>query len=168
MGQCGTDWSIVCRRVQWTCLAHLPRVEAALDRSTSCVLPNKASKACARVAILGKSHPSKNRNLSRLISNLSRVNWSSERNSVYCFSTVFTLFQQREVPGVDKYLSVPSTCLPRNLSCLVFESSNTFLTYTCFTVQCHCRGCSAVETCPQDRSQQQSRRSTEGLADVGL
>jgi len=26
---------------------------------------------------------------------------------------------------------LPSTCLPRNLPCLVFESSNTFLTYTC-------------------------------------
>jgi hypothetical protein len=44
-----------------------------------------------RVAILGKSHPAKNRNLSRLISNLSRLNWPSERNSVHWFSTVFNL-----------------------------------------------------------------------------
>jgi hypothetical protein len=42
---------------------------------------------------LGKSHPAKNRNLSRLISNLIRLNWSSS-------------------------------------PCSVFESSNTFLTYT--------------------------------------
>jgi len=73
-----------------------------------------------RVVILGKSHPAKNRKLSRLISNLSLLNWSSERNSVHCFSTVFTLLQQQEVP---------STCLPRNLPCLVFECINTFLTY---------------------------------------
>jgi hypothetical protein len=65
----------------------------------------------------------KNRNLSRLTSNLSRENWSSEHRvfSVYCFSTVFTLLQPQEVR---------STCLPRNLPCLVFESSNTFLTDT--------------------------------------
>ena len=56
--------------------------------------------------------PAKNRNLNRLISNLSRLNWSSERNSVYCFSTVFTLTQ---------YQGMPSTCLPRNLPCLVLS-----------------------------------------------
>jgi hypothetical protein len=50
-----------------------------------------AKTAGHRVVILGKSQPAKNRNLSRLISNLSRINWSSERNTVYCFSTVFTL-----------------------------------------------------------------------------
>ena len=50
-----------------------------------------------RVAILGKSNLSKNCNLNLL-------NWSSERNSVHCFSTVFTLLQQQEVP---------STCQPR-------------------------------------------------------
>jgi hypothetical protein len=44
-----------------------------------------------RVTILGKSHPAKNRNLRWLISNLSQLNWSRERNTVYCFSTVFTL-----------------------------------------------------------------------------
>ena len=60
---------------------------------------------------LGKSNLAKNRNHSRLISNIRRLNWSSERNSVYCFSTVFTLLQQQEVP---------STCLPRNLACLVW------------------------------------------------
>jgi hypothetical protein len=60
----------------------------------------------------------KNRNLSRPISNLSRLNWSSERNSVHCFTKVFTLLQQEEVL---------SSCLPRDLLCLVFESSNTFL-----------------------------------------
>jgi hypothetical protein len=41
--------------------------------------------------IFGKSQPAKNRNLHRLILNLSRLNCSSERNSVYCFSTAFTL-----------------------------------------------------------------------------
>lgn len=47
-----------------------------------------------RVVIFGESQPAKNRNVSRQISNLSRLNWSSERNSVYCFSTVFTISQQ--------------------------------------------------------------------------
>ena len=61
-----------------------------------------------RPTILGKSQPAKNRKLSRLISNLSRLNWSSERNSVYCFSTVFTLVQLQEVPSIR---------LPRNLPC---------------------------------------------------
>jgi hypothetical protein len=50
-----------------------------------------AKTAGHRVVILGKSQPAKNRNLSRLISNISRINWSSERNTVCCFSTVFTL-----------------------------------------------------------------------------
>ena len=68
-----------------------------------------------RVTILGKSHPAKNRNLSRL------VKYWSNATVFIDFSTVFTLLQQQEVP---------STCLPHNLPCLVFESSNTFLTYT--------------------------------------
>ena len=73
-----------------------------------------------RLAIIEESQPLnvKNRNLSRLIANLSRQNLSSEL-------TVFIVFQQ--------YFSqseVPSTCVPRNLPCLVFESSHTFLTYT--------------------------------------
>ena len=75
-----------------------------------------------QISVMGKSQPAKNRNLCRLISNLSRLNWSSERNRVYCSSTVFTLLQQQEVPSTQ--------CLPRNLPCLVLESSNTFLTYT--------------------------------------
>ena len=37
--------------------------------------------------------------LSRLISNLSRLNWSSERNSVHCFSTVFTYRQMGQSAG---------------------------------------------------------------------
>ncbi len=52
-----------------------------------------------RLVHIGKSQPAKNRNLSRLISNLSRL-----KKKTYC--------------------------LPRDLPCLVFESSNTFLTYT--------------------------------------
>jgi hypothetical protein len=75
-----------------------------------------------RFVNIGKSQPAKNRNLNQLISNLNRLNWSSEHNCVYCFSTVFTLLQQGEVPSV---------CLSGNLPSLVFESSNTFLTYTC-------------------------------------
>ena len=35
--------------------------------------------------------------LSRLLANLRRLNWSSQCNCVYCFSTVFTLFQKQEV-----------------------------------------------------------------------
>jgi hypothetical protein len=58
---------------------------------------NDCIGAMCRVCIFGQSQPAKNRNLIRLISNLIRVNWSSERNSVYCFSTVFTLLQQQEV-----------------------------------------------------------------------
>ncbi len=69
-----------------------------------------------RFVNIGKSQSTKNRNLMRLI----RLRWSRERNS-YCFSKMFTLLQQQEVP---------TTSLPRNLPCLVFESKNTFLTYT--------------------------------------
>ena len=54
----------------------------------------------------GKSQPAKNRNLSRLISSLSRL----------------------------KKRKAPSTCVPRNLPCLVFESSNMFL-YLYLTAQ---------------------------------
>ena len=57
-----------------------------------------------RLRILQESQPAKNRNLSRLISNLSLLNWSCQRNCVYCFSTLFTLVQQQEVP---QYLSTP-------------------------------------------------------------
>ena len=59
-----------------------------------------------RIGIFGKSQPAKNRNLSRLLSHLSRLNWSSQRNSVYCFSTVFTLLQEEQVL-VSQYLSTP-------------------------------------------------------------
>jgi hypothetical protein len=45
----------------------------------------------ARLINLGKSQPAKYLNLSRIIANLSQLNWSIERNSVCCFSTVFTL-----------------------------------------------------------------------------
>ncbi len=51
-----------------------------------------------RVIIIEESQPVKNCKFSRLIAN-PRQNWSSERNSVYCFSTVFTLLQQQEVPS---------------------------------------------------------------------
>jgi hypothetical protein len=44
-----------------------------------------------RVVIIEESQPVKNRNLSRVIANLSLQNWPSARNSVYCFSTVFPL-----------------------------------------------------------------------------
>jgi hypothetical protein len=45
-----------------------------------------------RLRVLQGSQPAKIRNLNRLISNLSRLNWSSEHNCVhYCFSTVFSL-----------------------------------------------------------------------------
>jgi hypothetical protein len=74
-----------------------------------------------RLCILQDTQPGKSRNLSWLISNLSRLNWSSERYCVYCLSTVFILLQQQEVTR---------TCPPRNRPCLVFESINTFLTYT--------------------------------------
>ena len=74
-----------------------------------------------RVVILDNSQSAKNRNLSRVISNLNRLNWSSEDNSVYCFSTVFTRLRQQEVS---------STCLPRNFPCIVFDFIKTFLTYT--------------------------------------
>ena len=66
-------------------------------------LTRKSYKKVSRLKIVQESQPAKNRNLSRLISNLSRLNLSSERNSVYCFSTVFTILQQQEVP----YLSTP-------------------------------------------------------------
>jgi hypothetical protein len=56
----------------------------------------------SRLCFLQESQSAKMRNLNRIISNLSRLNWSSERICVYCFSTVFTHLQQQEV---DKYLS---------------------------------------------------------------
>ncbi len=54
-----------------------------------------------RVIIIEESQPVKNCKFSRLIAN-PRQNWSSERNSVYCFSTVFTLLQGRH-RGDDAY-----------------------------------------------------------------
>jgi hypothetical protein len=61
--------------------------------------PATRCKAWIRLRILQDTQPAKNRKLgrSRLLSNLSRLNWSGERNYVYCFSTVFTLLQQQEV-----------------------------------------------------------------------
>jgi hypothetical protein len=53
-----------------------------------------------RLLIVQESQPAKNRNLSRLLSNISRLNLS--RNCVYCFSTVFTLLQEQEVPTISK------------------------------------------------------------------
>ncbi len=76
------------------------------------------SEGWCRVVISGKSQTATNRNLIRLISNLSRLNWSSERNSVYCFQQCLLFYNRK------KYLST------RNLTFLVFESSNTFMTYT--------------------------------------
>ena len=73
--------------------------------------PKKNSVSLSGCVSYKKVNRAKNRNLSRLISNLSRLHWSSQRNCVYCFSTVFTLLQQQEVP---------STCLRRNHPCLVF------------------------------------------------
>ncbi len=48
-----------------------------------------------RAAIIEESQPVKNRDLSRLIANLSRQNWSSERNSVHCFSKVYSFTTAR-------------------------------------------------------------------------
>ncbi len=62
----------------------------------------KNGRVTPRVVSIGKSQPAKIRDLSRLNSNLSRL----------------------------KKKKVSSTCLPHNLPCLLFESSNTFLTYT--------------------------------------
>jgi hypothetical protein len=44
---------------------------------------------------ISKSQTLENRNPRWLIANLNRLNWSSERDSVYCFSTVFTLLQKQ-------------------------------------------------------------------------
>ena len=61
------------------------------------------------VVIIEESQPVKNRNLSRLIANLSLQNWPSARNSVYCFSTVFPLLQQQEVLSIHNlpWLGIP-------------------------------------------------------------
>jgi hypothetical protein len=48
------------------------------------------------VVIIEASQQVKNRILSRLMANLNRQNWSSERNSVYFFSKVFSPLQQQE------------------------------------------------------------------------
>ena len=45
-------------------------------------------------------------------------------------TTVFIVFQECLFFYILLQQEVPGTCQPRNLPCLVFESSNTFLTYT--------------------------------------
>ena len=61
---------------------------------------NLGTQHMSQLCIIQESQPVKNRNLSRLLANISRLNWSSQRNCVYCFSTVFiTLLQQQEVPS---------------------------------------------------------------------
>ena len=101
-------------------------VEPQHDRGPHTRSPQTLSSVCQRVClvdmprIIEESQPVKNRKLSRLLAKLSRLHWSSQRNCVYYLSPVFTLLQQQEVP---------STCQPRDLPYLVFEASNTFLTY---------------------------------------
>ncbi len=50
-----------------------------------------------RIRIIEKSQPVKNRNLSRILANLSRLNSSSQSKCVFCFSTMFTLLQHQKV-----------------------------------------------------------------------
>jgi hypothetical protein len=66
-----------------------------------------------RVAILEKSHPAKNHDLSRLISNLSQLNCSSERNSVYwLFNGVYSFTTARSTSALPQsYSSSPSSTL---------------------------------------------------------
>jgi hypothetical protein len=89
------------------------------------VLSVYLSRCTLRPVILGQSQWAKNRNLSRLISNLSGLNCSSKRNSVYSFQQCFFFFNR-----VYSFTTARSTCLRRNLPCLVFESCITFLAYT--------------------------------------
>jgi hypothetical protein len=60
-------------------------------------LAAQGAQAQQSTEIIEESQPVKNRNLNRLLANLSRLNWSSQRSCVYCFSTVFTLLQHQEV-----------------------------------------------------------------------
>ncbi len=71
-------------------------VKPTFDGNRSHLYPRKHR----RPAISEEGQPVKNRNLSRLSANLSRLNWSGQRNCVDCLSTVFTLLQQQEVPSV--------------------------------------------------------------------
>jgi hypothetical protein len=74
-----------------------------------------------RLAIIDGIQPVKNCCLRRLIANLSRQNLSSDL-------TVFIVFQQCLLLYNSK--KYPVLVTGGNLPCLVFESSNTFLTYT--------------------------------------
>jgi hypothetical protein len=78
------------------CLFHLFALACMCSTQvvSSGLLRNARCARCPGWSLFsGKSQPAKNRNLSRLISNLSRLNCSSERNSVHFFLTVFTLLQ---------------------------------------------------------------------------
>jgi hypothetical protein len=71
-----------------------------------------------RPVILGQSQWAKDRNLSRSISNLSGLIVQITQQCLLFFNSVYSFTTAR------------STCLRRNLSCLVFESSIAFLAYT--------------------------------------
>ena len=62
-----------------------------------------------RPLILEESQPVKNRNLNRIQKNSAGKIGQVNANSVYCFSTVFTLLQQQQQE------------VPRNLPCLVLS-----------------------------------------------
>ena len=53
-----------------------------------------------RAAIIEESQLVKNRGLSRLIANLNRQNWSSERNSVNCFWKVSLFYNSKKYLGL--------------------------------------------------------------------
>jgi hypothetical protein len=53
----------------------------------------------SRPRIIVESQPVKNRNLSRLLANLSRLNWSSQGTCVYCFFISVYSFQKQQVPS---------------------------------------------------------------------
>jgi hypothetical protein len=61
--------------------------------------PNLTSSTNKKVTILGNSQPAKNRNLIRLIWNLNRLHWSSDLNSVYCFSLFVVVSIARSTSG---------------------------------------------------------------------
>ncbi len=102
--------------------------------------------AFTRSRITQECQPAKNRNLIGLISNLSRLNRLSERNSVYCFSTVFTFLQQKEVLvnpvfvlfrfWVHQYVS--DLYLTANWSATLFFFSTLFTTPTTHPVENLC------------------------------
>ena len=79
-------------------------------------------------SIIEESQPVKNRNLSRLLANLSQVNCSRQRNCVYCFSAVFTLLQKQEVPSTS----------PANWPAKLFFFSTLFTTPTVHPVENLC------------------------------